>query len=755
MSVPDFAAIPAALRQRSQWLIWRAEQKPGDKKPRKVPYYASGKRRTGEQGSDADRLSLVTLATAIEALERQKATGIGFAFLPGDGLIGIDLDKMVDAETGEIAPRARQIIEACASYTEWSPSGTGFHIYVEGTTETAKDNGIGVEMFCGRQYFTVTGRHLAETPREVAPIPAAVLRRLHKTIAAAKGGFEAPPAPAAAAPAPGRAMPSRHLTEAEKAREALWALDAGVGYDDWIRIGMALSTLGQEGFSLWVEWSARSEKFPGEQALAGHWKSFKGGGVKLGTLYKLARDAGWAPPRAPRKPRDRQGMPPLGEMAGADSETSSTPTGARAGGGGDGGGKPPRIPHLVWGRDGLKACLSNVFQVLLHHPAWAGVVAYDEFSLCVQKRLPPPYAHGTTGEWDAQDDSRTAMWLARLNPEWKFTPSSDLVAEAIEVLGRANAFHPVREWLQENRWDAHPRLDSWLQKYLGVEDTEYTRLVGRWWLMGAVARIVAPGRKFDYCLVLEGRQGKGKSQALSILGGEWFGDTDLDLAHKDSMSALRGKLIYEIAELGGLMKAEERKQKSFLSRQVDEYRPVYGRREIKAPRQVVFAGTTNEFEWLKDPTGGRRFWPVECEGEFDLDGLRAVRDQLFAEAYYCILSDERFWPTAEQQRLYFDPEQVKVEQQDSLVDALHDWVFGMTRAFSMAEAAMEGLKMDASKLTRDVQTRLGTALRKLGCTRVEKRNGMTRFWYEPPAREEEQQTSRPAQPVGGEGRDPF
>ena len=753
--MPDFnsAAIPAALGSRPQWLIWRSEQKPGDKKARKVPYYASGKRRTGEQGSEADRAALVTLATALEALERQQATGIGFAFLPGDGLIGIDLDKMVDPETGEIASRAKQIIEACASYTEWSPSGTGFHIYVEGTTATAKDNGIGVEMFCGRQFFTVTGRHLAETPREVAPIPAPVLRRLHKTIAAAKGGFaEAPPAPASPPAAAG--APSRHLTEAEKARAALAALDAGVGYDDWIRIGMALSSLGQEGFSLWCEWSARSEKFPGEQALAGHWRSFKGGGVKLGTLYKLARDAGWAPPRAPRQPRDRRGAFPPGAMEGADSETSSPPPGARAGGGGDGEGKPPWIPHLVWGRDGLKACLSNVFQVLLHHPAWAGVVAYDEFALCLQKRQPPPYAHGTTGEWDAQDDSRTAMWLARLNPEWKFTPSSDLVAEAVEVLGRANAFHPVREWLQSSPWDGNARLDSWLHQYLGVADTEYTRLVGRWWLMGAVARIVAPGRKFDYCLVLEGRQGKGKSQALSILGGEWFGDTDLDLAHKDAMSALRGKLIYEIAELGGLMKAEERKQKSFLSRQVDEYRPVYGRREIKAPRQVVFAGTTNEFEWLKDPTGGRRFWPVEC-GEIDLEGLRSVRDQLFAEAYFCILADERFWPTAEQQRLHFDPEQLKVEQQDSLVDALHDWVFGMTRAFSMAEAAMDGLKMDASKLTRDVQTRLGTALRKLGCTKVEKKNGMTRFWYEPPAREEAQQTSRPAQPGGGEARDPF
>ena len=94
----------------------------------------------------------------------------------------------------------------------------------------------------------------------------------------------------------------------------------------------------------------------------------------------------------------------------------------------------------------------------------------------------------------------------------------------------------------------------------------------------------------------------------------------------------------------------------------------------------------------------------------------------------------RYWPTWDEQKKLFDPEQLKREQQESLVDALHDWVYSQYAEFSIATAAMEGLALDASKLTRDLQTRIGTALRKLGCTKIEKRNGMTRFWYKPPAR---------------------
>ncbi len=411
------------------------------------------------------------------------------------------------------------------------------------------------------------------------------------------------------------------------------------------------------------------------------------------------------------------------------AEPASTPSDAGAGSGKE----DVWIPDLVYKNGDLSSCLSNVFQILSTRTEWRGVVALDEFALKVVKRKPPPYAGGALGEWSDTDDARTAMLLQR---QYGFTPSSALIHEAIAVLADGNRFHPVREWLAGLVWDGTPRLEHWLVDFVGAKDSEYVRLVSKWWPMGAVQRVLRPGCKFDYSLVLEGAQGKKKSSAFDVLGGAWFGDTDLDFSNKDSMLALQGKLIYEIPELGALARSDERRQKSFLSRRFDEFRPPYGRGFVKVPRQMVFCGTTNEWEWNKDPTGGRRFWPVACEvEEIDVEGLAAVREQLFAEAYKLIRDGERYWPTAEEQKRLFDPEQLKVEQPDALVDALHDWVYSRVGLFSLADAAMDGLKpLDASKLTRDLQTRIGIALRKLGCTRVERRNGMTRFWYKPPER---------------------
>lgn len=379
----------------------------------------------------------------------------------------------------------------------------------------------------------------------------------------------------------------------------------------------------------------------------------------------------------------------------------------------------------------LATCLSNVHDILLNSPEWQGVLGFDEFAARTNKRLPAPYLGGEPGEWTAADDSRTAMWLTR---KFRFAPPTALVAEAVETLALAYTYHPVRLWLRGlPKWDGIDRLESWLMDYVGVRDSAYARLVGKWFFVGMIARVMRPGVKFDYCLVLEGAQGKRKSTVASTLGGEWFGDTDLDLQNKDAMSALRGKLIYEFPEMGSVTRVESSKQKSFLSRQFDEFRPVYGRREIKLSRQCVFVGTTNEWEWNKDPTGGRRFWPVEV-GEINIDALSAMREQLFAEALSRFEAGEKFWPDAEEQRTLFDPEQLAREQPESLIDALHDWVFCQVSDFSLADAVMNGLKLDASKLTRDLTTRVGVALRKLGCERVERRNGMIRFWYKPPTR---------------------
>ncbi len=409
---------------------------------------------------------------------------------------------------------------------------------------------------------------------------------------------------------------------------------------------------------------------------------------------------------------------------------------------------------LLRKRGELVACVANLYDIITHVRSWDGVVAFDEFAQRTVKKKPPPYPSGAVGEWDGGDDTHAAMWFKL----WGLAPSSAMVAEAIEAVARANAFHPVRDWLRSRPpWDRRPRLRGWVTDYLGVENTPYSLAAGQYFLRGMVGRVMRPGIKFDFCLVLEGLQGKGKSTAMAILGGEWFGDTDLDLHNKDSMSALRGKWLYEFSELGSVTRAESTRQKSFLSRQVDEFRPVYGRREIRCPRQVVFAGTTNEtWEWNKDPTGGRRFWPLFCKGDFNLKGLAEVRDQLFAEALHDWDAGERYWPTPEEQRELFDPEQLQRVQQESLVDALHDWVFNQIEEFSLFRAAQDCLNLDASKLSRDMQTRIGMALRSLGCSKVEKRNGMIRYWYKPPKKAVASVPDRPAaSPERGDDRAPF
>ncbi|MGJ8619593.1 MAG: VapE domain-containing protein [Methylophilaceae bacterium] len=394
----------------------------------------------------------------------------------------------------------------------------------------------------------------------------------------------------------------------------------------------------------------------------------------------------------------------------------------------------------------IVSCLSNIVDILENDPKWKGVIAYDEFAQRVVKLKKPPYWNnkGEVGEWDATDDVNTAMWLTR---RYRFAPSASLVAEAVEAMSHTNVVNPPRDWLDNLVWDGEKRLKSWMVDYLTVKVTgdsesadapnprleEYVTLISYWYLMGIVKRVYEPGAKFDYCLVLEGDQGMKKSSLFEAIGGEWYGDTDLDLNSKDSMSALRGKMVYELSELGALAKSEATKQKSFLARRIDEYRAPYGRREIRAKRTVVFGGTTNEWEWNKDPTGGRRWWPVKVQHQVDTEGFLKVRDQLFAEAVALIKAGKRYWPTEEEQKRLFDPVQLASTIQESYVDALFDHVIGYHTDFTLDFAAYEWLKIDYSKITRDIQTRIGNALRQLGCTKVEKRrNEISRYWYRPP-----------------------
>jgi predicted P-loop ATPase len=214
-----------------------------------------------------------------------------------------------------------------------------------------------------------------------------------------------------------------------------------------------------------------------------------------------------------------------------------------------------------------------------------------------------------------------------------FDPGIENVQQAAERACEATRFDPVCDYLNSLRWDGQPRLDQWPTTYLGADDTALNRSIGRKMFIALVRRARRPGCKFDYVVVLEGKQGTGKSSALRILAGEEnFSDQPLlHLETRAQQEAIEGVWIYELSELAGLRRTDIETVKAFLSKTADNARPAYGRFRVDQLRRVVFVGTTNDTEYLRDATGNRRFWPVRT-GIIDLDALSRDRDQLWAEA---------------------------------------------------------------------------------------------------------------------------
>lgn len=297
----DATSIPQELKDRKQWLIWRFETNP--KKPQgkklKVPYYAAGGKRMGKQGSDTDREKLATFDIAHAAMQRQGYNGVGFAFLPGDGLIGIDIDGCINQDTGEISPMASGIINECLSYTEYSPSRTGFHIIVSGSTETFKSDKIGLEVFCESQFFTFTGSAYAGIPLTITPIAGETLQRLNKLVMDARASERRDVVRQAA---PADRYQRTPFQEKVRLMTALEEIDPD-DFKVWIKVGMALfNEYGEQGFYMWDDWSQKSQKYAGPEDLRPHWDSFRRVGVQttVAAIYGLAKDFGWKPPKGDR-----------------------------------------------------------------------------------------------------------------------------------------------------------------------------------------------------------------------------------------------------------------------------------------------------------------------------------------------------------------------------------------------------------------------------------------------------------------------
>jgi predicted P-loop ATPase len=365
--------------------------------------------------------------------------------------------------------------------------------------------------------------------------------------------------------------------------------------------------------------------------------------------------------------------------------------------------------------------LANVMIVLRHDPALHDLVALDEMLNATMLLRPVPGQSASRTEIRPRPftdvDAAAVQEYLQLNDFGRL--SKDTVHQAVDLRASECAFHPVRYYLNALEWDGVPRVAIWLSYYLGAEPSHYTEGIGRMFLISLVARIMQPGCKADYMLVLEGPQGARKSTACSILGGTWFSDGLPDIsAGKDVQAHLAGKWLIEVAEMSALSKAEAAQLKAFLTRTEERYRPSYGRREIIQPRQCIFVGTTNKTAYLRDETGGRRFWPVKV-GMIDTDALAADRDQLFAEALTLYRVGKTWWPDGEFERQHIKPEQESRFEDDAWEDAIGKFIFGKDRVL-VGEIARESLDIKTERIGRAEQNRITAILERRGWRRLPK-----------------------------------
>jgi predicted P-loop ATPase len=713
VSLADLARLPRWVAWRNEWRKRAGEEGPGQLS--KIPYSPKGSRKAEADNPETwgDRAEAEARR---DRLDKPEGGGVGIELgaIEGDplALAGIDLDSCRNGESGALEPWAAEVIDRFASYAEVSPSGEGVKIFFRFTADDLPTlrkamgktqqhgrtwkRGKGkhppaIELHLGNRYFTVTEKHLPETPRDLRAVDTATLLWLIKEAGPAFVEERKPATPEDF----GDSLLQRLRQKMARSPKLATRWEGGTdGLKDSSRSGMdmsMMSLLKRAGFtleeckSLLIRWphGAGAERAGDARYFDRMWTATGLGGDTTNA------DQPWA-----------------GELDIAE------------------GGRPA-------------ATEDNVRTVLETDTRWAGVLGFDEFASTMVFCQPPPWIKGDRREgWKPRpilehDCIEIAMWMQR---ETRMMLTVPKAINAIVAVCRAHSFHPVREYLDGLQWDGTPRIRRWLADYVGAEDNTYHSEVGARWLIGATARIYRPGCKMDTALVLEGPQALRKSTAAAVLAGAWFTDTPQDLGTKDAMEELQGVWIIELAELTALGKAGTDRIKAFLSSGTDRFRPSYGRTVQAHPRQCAFIGTVNpEGGYLKDPTGGRRFWAVRCGARIDVDALRRDRDQLWAEAAHAFKAGQPWWLDSVALEVLAVEQQEERFAEDARDPLIARWIAGK-RSVSVGEviAGAFGI-IDPGKWDQRAQNLVARHLIRHGWTRKRTGGRADREWrYFPP-----------------------
>ena len=662
MNTVNLSAIPSALQDLDQWILWRAEPN-GKGELTKVPFVPGSNRRASS--TDASTWCNFTAASA-----KMNGDGLGFVFTREARITGVDIDDCVDAE-GQIAVWAARIVARIGSYAERSP-GDGVHILVKGAVPEGGKHKVGsVEMYNSARFFTVTGNRLANAS---STINQADIGWLHRLMCA--GAFNFAKNPKLRLLLQGDIAGYASQSEADLALAGLLAR-LGLNAED-IDSAFRLSALCRE------KWEQRSD-------------------YREETIRKALQGRS-APARI--------------------SENEPTNNG------------------LLYTEDGrLRAVVENVLVLLRDSAEWSGVVGYDLFGQCAMmlKAAPgfPPSEAPFPRPWTDRDDVQALGWMQR---HGVLLQSTRAVGQAVQVVAFENPYHPVKQYLESLVWDGAPRVDTWLPRCLGCEDTAFARAVGACTLIAAIARIYLPGCKHDACPLLIGEQGTMKSTAVrELFGTSWFSDHVSDLTNKDSRIELQGRWCIELAELSAVRRSEIERVKAYLSCQTDVFRPPYGTRCVEFPRQVIFIATSNDPSPLTDASGARRFWPIHC-GQIDVETIRRERDQLWAESLTRYRAGESWWlkPALEASAREAQAECYEQGARDSLIRAwiaepernpkfYLDWFESTAGHVHLTDVLIHCLGIDKSRIdsVRD-RREVAAALRFLGYEPKQERSGRFR-----------------------------
>jgi hypothetical protein len=389
--------------------------------------------------------------------------------------------------------------------------------------------------------------------------------------------------------------------------------------------------------------------------------------------------------------------------------------------------EPWRNNLIVSATGSPKPLLANAITALRDAPAWQGVLSFDEFAFETIVEAAPPWwmdLYWDPRPWSPHDDLLVTDWLQRRG----IGVTVAVAAQAVETVARDRTFHPVRDYLGGLQHDGKARLGSWLSACLGAEQTAYNEAVGRAMLVAAVARIFNPGCKVDNVPIFEGEQGARKSTAVKTLFEPWFSDELADLGSKDAAMQTRGVWGIEVSELDAMSRMEVSRIKAFITRTVDRFRPPYGSRIIDSPRSCVFWGTTNAEGYLKDETGGRRFWPVKV-GKIDIDQLLKDRDQLWAEAVVLFDAKVPWWITKSEIQAIAEHHQQARYVGDPWDRAIADYVDSTTtNSVTIDQVLRQALGLEIGRCGQIEMNRVARCLRSLGLSRVQVRIGDKRVW---------------------------